>query len=309
MPDTEERENELINVIEDVKYQEIVGFGGAFTEAAAHTLHKLPKEKQTEIIDSYFNPVTGNGYSLCRTHINSCDFSLGNYACVEVDGDTELKSFNINREMIDIIPMINAAQGASVEGFGLLLSPWSPPAWMKDTKQMNCGGKLLPQYAQAWADCYTKFVLAFKEQGIDINYISVQNEAKAVQTWDSCVYTAFEEKEFVIKNLAPSLKAAGLGDIKILVWDHNKERVFDRAKETFNDPEANQVVDGIAFHWYSGDHFEVLDAVHKMWPDKLLMFTEGCVEVNSNIGDWTSGEKYAHEIIGDLNHGACGYID
>lgn len=301
-------ENHLINVYEDVEYQEIEGFGGAFTEAAAVTIAKMSPEKQEEIVKAYFDQEAGLGYTLCRTHINSCDFSTGNYAYVEEE-DPTLSGFDITRDRQALIPLIKKAADAANGSMKLFASPWSPPAWMKTNGQMNQGGALKPEYRGVWADYYVKYLQAYAAEGIAIWGLTVQNEAKAVQRWDSCVYTAEEEKDFVRDHLGPKLAASGLGDVKVMIWDHNKERVYDRAKVAFDDAEAAKYIWGVGFHWYSGDHFEALDAVHTRYPDKKLVFTEGCLEMGVKLGAWTSGERYAHDIIGNLNNWTAGWTD
>lgn len=307
-PDTSGVENQLINLYEDLEYQEIEGFGGALTEASAVTLAKLNKAKQQEIIDAYFHPEHGIGYTLCRSHIQSCDFSLGNYAYVQ-DGDAELESFEISRDREFILPLIKRAATAVGEGFRLFSSPWSPPAFMKTNDQMNNGGALKPEYREAWANMFVKYIQAYAAEGIDIWAVSVQNEAKARQIWDSCIYTAEEEKDFVRDYLGPALEEAGLGHVKVMIWDHNKERVYDRAKVAFEDQAASKYIWGICFHWYSGDHFEALSAVHDRFPDKKLFFSEGCQEGGVHLGSWNTGERYGHDIIGNLNNWMSSWTD
>ena len=302
-------EGQLLNVYEDAEFQTIEGFGGAFTEAAAVTLAKMSPAKQKEILNSYFNPETGNGYTLCRTHINSCDFSTGNYAYVDDAGDRELKTFSVARDEQALIPFIKAAKKVKGARFKLLASPWSPPAWMKTNGQMNRGGKLKKDCEAIWAKYFAKYIEAYASRGIRIWGVSVQNEPKATQTWDSCVYTAEEERDFVKNHLGPILEAEGHGKVKILVWDHNKERLFERAKVTFSDPEASRYTWGAGFHWYSGDHFEAIEATNRIFPRKKLLFTEGCSEGGVKLGAWHTAERYGHDMIGNLNHGAVGFID
>jgi glucosylceramidase len=308
LPDTSGVESELINIYDDLEYQEIEGFGGALTESSAVTIAKLSEAKQKEIIDAYFHPEHGIGYTLCRSHIQSCDFSLGNYAYVE-EGDAELRSFDISRDHESIIPLIKNAAAAVGEDFRLFSSPWSPPAFMKTNGQMNGGGALKPEYREAWANMFVKYIEAYAAEGIDIWAVSVQNEAKAVQRWDSCLYTAEEEKDFVRDYLGPALEQAGLGHVKVMIWDHNKERVYDRAKVAFEDQAASKYIWGICFHWYSGDHFEALSAVHDRFPDKKLFFSEGCQEGGVHLGSWNTGERYGHDIIGNLNNWMSSWTD
>ncbi|TRW89650.1 glycoside hydrolase family 30 protein [Candidatus Methylobacter oryzae] len=292
-----------------VKFQEIQGFGGAFTEAAAVTLDKMPPDLRQEILQAYFSPDTGNAYSLCRTHINSCDFSLGNYAYTEVDGDVELKHFSIEHDRQALIPMIREAIDLSCGKLKLFASPWSPPAWMKTNGMMNQGGKLKPEYRQAWADYYVRYIQEYRKEGIAIWGLTVQNEPEATQTWDSCIYTGEEERDFVKDYLGPTLHAAGMSDVNVIVWDHNRDRLFERAKAVLDDPKAAQYVWGVGFHWYCGDHFDNVQLTHDAYPDKHLIFTEGCQEAGPHLGLWDTGERYARSIINDLNRWTEAWVD
>jgi len=291
------------------KFQEIQGFGGAFTEAAAVTLDKMPSHLRQEILAAYFSPNTGNAYTLCRTHINSCDFSLGNYAYTEVDGDVELKHFSIEHDRQALIPMIREAIDLSGGKLKLFASPWSPPAWMKTNGMMNNGGKLKPEYRQAWADYYVRYIQEYEQEGIPMWGLTVQNEPEATQTWDSCIYTGEEERDFVRDYLGPTLHDAGLGNVKVIVWDHNRDRLFERAKVVFDDPKAARYVWGVGFHWYCGDHFDNVQLTHDAYPDKHLIFTEGCQEGGPHLGSWDTGERYARSIINDLNRWTEAWVD
>jgi glucosylceramidase len=307
--DRDERERELINIYPDAVYQKINGFGAAITEAAVSTYNRMSAEKRKEIMHAFFNAETGLGYSVCRTHINSCDASLDNYSYLEKEGDTALESFTIERDLKGLVPFIKEAAALRNGEFKLISSPWSPPAWMKTNGEMNHGGKLKPEYRDAWARYYARYIKEYAKQGIKVWALSVQNEPKAKQIWDSCLYTAEEERDFVKNHLGPVLAAEGLSDVKLLIWDHNKERVFERAKVIYDDLEASAYVWGAGFHWYSGDHFEALSALHAMYPEKGLVFTEGCEEGKPRIGAWNTGEKYGHDIIGDLNNWTVSWTD
>ncbi|EFM10078.1 Glucosylceramidase [Paenibacillus curdlanolyticus YK9] len=301
-------ENQLINVYDDVEYQQIIGFGGAITEASAVTTSKLGEANQKRILDAYYSLEEGIGYNICRTHINSCDFSLGNYTYV-ADNDVALESFDISHDRELIIPYIKQAKTLSGEEFLFYASPWSPPAWMKTNGEMNNGGFLKPEYREAWANYFIKYVEAVEAEGVPVWGLTVQNEEKAVQVWDSCIFSAEETRDFVRDYLGPALEKAGRSDIRLMIWDHNKERLYDRAKVAFEDAAASKYIWGIGFHWYSGDHFESLQVVNKKYPDKALIFTEGCHEGGVQLGSWKSGERYAHDIIGNLNNGMAGWTD
>ena len=292
-----------------IRYQQIEGFGGAFTEAASSTLQKMPAAKQEEILHAYFDPAKGLGYTLCRTHINSCDFALGNYAYDEQPGDFDLKNFSIERDRQSLIPMIKRAQQISHNGFKLFASPWSPPAWMKTNGEMNNGGQLKPECADVWARYFVRYIQEYAKENIPIWGVTVQNEPAAVQSWDSCTYTAEQERDFVRDHLGPTFAQAGLGNVHIMIWDHNRDLLYERAKVVLDDPQAAKYVWGIAFHWYVSDSFDNVQRAHDAWPDKHLLLTEGCQEGGPHLGEWAVGERYARSMVEDLNHGSVGWVD
>jgi len=301
-------EMHIITVDARKRFQTLEGFGGAFTEAAAVTLQKLSSEKQSEVMRAYFDPHTGLGYTMGRTTLNSCDFALGNYAYDEVDGDFELKHFSIAHDRAAILPMVQAAMRLS-GGLKLFASPWSPPAWMKTNGEMNHGGQLRPECRDVWARYYCRYIQEYEKEGVPFWGLTVQNEPEATQTWDSCRYTGAEERDFVRDYLGPALRKEGLGHLRLMIWDHNRDVMYDRAQSVYDDPLAAQYVWGTAFHWYGGDQFDNLTAVHEAYPDKQLLFSEGCQEGGPHIGEWEVGERYGRSIINDLNRWTVGWVD
>jgi glucosylceramidase len=293
------------------QFQTIEGFGGAITDAAAETFYKLSKAKQEEILTAYFDPVDGIGYTLCRTHINSCDFSSESYAYSEVDNDVDLEHFSIEKDKEYRIPFIKSAIEASRNNITWFASPWSPPAWMKTNNNMLEGGKLKPEYYQTWADFFVRFFQEYEKQGIPMWGMTVQNEPMAVQRWESCIYSAEEEKDFVKNYLGPTLEKAGMADKNIIIWDHNRGIMYQRAMVAFDDPEASKYIWGTGFHWYTGDHFENVKLVQEAFPDKKTLFTEGCVFPfdYEKLNDWNWGERYGESIIHDLNNSTAGWVD
>src|ERR1019366_956350 len=291
-------------------FQTVLGIGGALTDASAETFYKLPEARQQEILRAYFDPQNGIGYTLGRTHIHSCDFSSESYTYVK-DGDKDLKSFDIAHDLKYRIPFIKQAIATAGTNFTLFISPWSPPAWMKDNNSMLHGGKLKPEYYETWAGYYGKFIQAYEKEGIPIWGLTVQNEPMASQTWESCIYTAEEERDFVKNHLGPALQKAGFGDKKIIIWDHNRSLMYQRASVVLDDPAAAQYVWGVGFHWYVGDNFENVKRVKEAYPQTHLLFTEGChgsYDINK-INEWQWGELYARSMINDFNNGAEGWTD
>ena len=294
----------------DKAFQSIVGIGGALTDASAETFYKLPVGKQSEILTAFFDKEKGNGFSLCRTNIHSCDFSSGSYTYAETPGDTTLKHFSIAPDMKFRVPFIKAAFEKAGNDLKLFASPWSPPAWMKTNNDMLHGGKLRPEFDQTWADYFVRFVQEYENAGIPMWGLTVQNEAMAIQRWESCIFTAEEERDFVKYYLGPTLERSGLSRLKLMIWDHNRGIMYQRAKVVYDDPAASKYVWGSGFHWYVGDHFENVRLVHDAYPDKELLFTEA-TDSDFDAGiiqDWKWGEICAKSMIMDLNNGACGWV-
>jgi glucosylceramidase len=291
-------------------FQTVLGIGGALTDASAETFYKLPKDKQQEILRAYFDPQNGIGYTLGRTHIHSCDFSSESYTYVK-DGDKQLDSFEISHDLKYRIPFIKAAMAKAGNNFTLFVSPWSPPGWMKDNGSMLHGGKLKPEYYESWARYYGKFIHAYEKEGIPIWGLTVQNEPMAIQSWESCIYTAEEERDFLKNYLGPALQKDGLKDKRIIIWDHNRSLMYQRASVVLDDPAAAQYVWGVGFHWYMGDDFENVKRVKEAYPKTHLLFTEACNYPFdfSKINDWQGGETYAKSMINDFNNGAEGWTD
>jgi glucosylceramidase len=182
---------------------------------------------------------------------------------------------------------------------------------MKDNNSMLHGGKLKPEYYETWARYYGKFIQAYEKEGIPIWGLTVQNEPMASQTWESCIYTAEEERDFVKNHLGPALRKAGLRDKKIIIWDHNRSLMYQRASVMLDDRAAAKYVWGVGFHWYVGDNFENVKRVKEAYPQTHLLFTEGChgsYDINK-IDEWQWGELYAKSMINDFNNGAEGWTD
>lgn len=297
------------------RFQTMIGIGGAITDASAEIFAKLPADKQQEFLSAYYDKDKGIGYTLARTNINSCDFSSDTYTYVK-DGDKELASFDLSHDQKFKMPLIQKAKQTIGDDFLLYVSPWSPPAWMKSNNNMLQGGKLLDEYRQSWANYYVKFIKGYEAQGLPVWGLTMQNEPMAKQTWESCIYTAEEERDFIKQYLGPTLKSNGLGNKKLIAWDHNRDLIYQRASVVLNDPEAAKYIWGIGFHWYetwTGGPmlFDNLKKVKNAFPDKELIFTEGCVEKFNydRLNDWSLGERYGLSMINDFNSGTVAWTD
>jgi len=328
-----------LRVMPGQTYQRITGFGGSFTEASASLLNRLSAENRHKILEAYFGD-DGARYSLTRTHMNSCDFSLGHYSYAPLEGDKALTSFSVDEDRDDIIPMIKAAKAISTDGFKIISSPWTAPPWMKDNNDWR-GGKLLPEYYDTWARFFSKYADAYRSEGIDIWAFTVENEPLGNDSnWESMHYTPAEQNAFVVGHLGPTLEAAGNGHIKIFGYDQNREHLPEWVDEMFKDEESSRHFDGTAIHWYASTYEVYPDELRyarEKAPDKHLIQTEACVdsevprwrddawywskEATDWGWDWAPEERkkyhpkyapvyrYARDIIGCLNNWVDGWVD
>jgi glucosylceramidase len=309
-------ETEICVFIDPAKtFQSVVGIGGSLTDASAETFAKLPKDKQQELLTAYYDSEKGIGYTLARTTIQSCDFSSGSYSYI-ANGDESLKTFDVSHDEKYRIPLIKQAIAAAGGKLTMYVSPWSPPAFMKDNNSVVQGGKLLPQFRQSWANFYVKFIQTYEAKGIPIWGLTVQNEPMAKQRWESCIYTAEEERDFIKEYLGPTLAKNGMAGKKLIAWDHNRDLIFQRASVLLNDAEAAKYIWGIGFHWYetwtgSAMQFENVKRVAETFPNKNLIFTEGCKELFSlpKVNDWSLGERYGLSMVNDFNSGTSAWTD
>lgn len=329
----------LIQLDPNKKFQTITGFGGSFTEASAYLLNRLGRANRKKILEAYFG-AQGANYSMARTHIASCDFSLSNYTYAKVEGDLQLEHFSIEDDKNDLIPMILEAQSISKEGFKLIASPWSCPPWMKDNKSY-IGGKLLPQFNSTFALYFSKYLNAYKNEGIPIWGVTVINEPHGNgNNWESTHFSPKEMTLFVQNYLGPQLEKDGFGQVKILGYDQNRAGLKEWVDVMFEDAQSSKYYAGTAIHWYEStyDYFpDALQYAHKKAPQKYLIQTEACVdsevphwnddawywkkEATDWGWDWASEQdkplhpkyapvnRYATDIIGCLNNWVDGWID
>ena len=268
--------------------QVLEGFGASFTESSAWNLACLPEAERRDVLTKLFDPEAGVGFTLTRTHVNSCDYSLRHYSYVE-PGDLELATFDVSEDLrgftgrendqvagiemadpgFDLIPMIRAAREISGAGFRIVASPWSPPSWMKEGEHAEMTGGHLKRdvddrgrliYYDAWARYLVAYVEAYREAGVEIWGLTPQNEPGHAEhaRWDTCFWSPEWQREFVADYLGPRLTEAGLLDpddlaagLRLYVFDHNKYDALDSVPVILDDPAANRYVYGIAIHWYA----------------------------------------------------------
>ncbi len=327
-----------LRLLPEEKFQTITGFGGSFTEASAYLINKLGPENRKKIIDAYFGD-EGARYSLTRTHMNSCDFSLRNYSYAAVEDDMLLEHFSIEEDKDDLIPFIKEAMKTSTDGFKIMASPWTAPPWMKDNKDWR-GGTLLPEYNDTWALFFSKYIDAYKSEGIDIWGFTVENEPLGNDNnWESMHFTPEGMTDFVKNHLGPKLEKDG-HDVKILGYDQNREHLNEWVDVMFRDEGSSKYFDGTAIHWYAStvDYFpEALQYAHEKAPGKYLIQSEACVDAeipkwqddawywSKEATDWgwdwapekdkhlhpkyAPVNRYARDIIGCMNNWVDGWID
>ena len=309
LPRPKPPEMQLVKVYPELTFQRVMGFGAALTEASGYVYAQMDEEDRRAFIDLCFGD-EGNRYTLGRVSVQSCDFSLVPRSYMERPARGSLDGFTVEDDYAYVLPLVLDACRARGD-LAFVASPWSPPAWAKTNRSMKRGGHLREKHADTWAHMIARFVDEYRKLGVNITHVTVQNEPEAVQTWESCLFSAGQERRFVREHLKPALHERGLDEVKVLIWDHNKQGMLERAAGMLADPVADEV-DGVAFHWYSGDHFEALRIVRAaIGPDRDLVFTEGCDFYSAGDSWWERphAEHYAHEVIGDLEAGANGILD
>lgn len=353
-------ESNVVGIYPAYGFQTFEGYGCAMTESSCWLLSQMKTEVRREALRHWFGP-DGMDARFVRMHIDSCDYSLEEYQSVaDPIADPELNTFNIERDRKWVIPVVKEAMELAGHPISVLLSPWSPPYQWKTPPELTendmavyggkgkgldiakpgrCfGGRLKQEYYGSWAKYLVKFIQAYLEEGIPVTMLSVQNEANAATNWDSCLWSGKEEKRFLRDFLYPAMKEAGLAErIGIYIWDHNKERMIEHI-DAMMDEDIYDMVEGFAYHWYSGDHFDALEMLHAKYPDKVLMHSESCglhipgksvafeipeeklqqmpedmkamlAPKDPKAVDFADAKAYAHDIIGDLNKGMQRFID
>lgn len=307
-PDESGIENEVITIYPEQTRETWDGFGAALTGASGSVYAQMTEGQRHQMMKTYFSPQQ-MGYNRVRIHLDSCDFCPEMYEADSDETDRFLDKFDFSRTEALILPMLRDAERTAGQKLRLMLSPWSPPAFMKSNGQRCHGGSLKPEYYDLWAEYLCRYIKEFQSRGYFVERISLQNEPKAVQTWDSCVYTAQQEKQF-LQVMHRAFRRHGLEDVEIFIWDHNKERAFERAAGIL-DQSTRSMVTGVACHWYSGDHFENLDLIRNTFPELKLIISESCIEYNKfdKSADTVNAVRLAHEILGDMNHGVSAFYD
>lgn len=290
-------------------HQQIIGFGGTYSEATAHNLKRLSEAKRKEVLQAFFDVEKGAGWNILRTTINSCDASSEYYSYDETDGDIELKNFGIQKDIDNyIIPGLQAALRINPQ-IKIFASPWTPPVWMKDSREFN-NGSLLPKYYSTWAHYFSKYIAAYRKEGINLWAVTPQNEPEAYrQAWDACGWKPEQMSLFVGQHLGPRLKQDHPA-IKIIGWDHNKNHLMMWCDTLLQNKQSAPYIWGIAHHWYEegeGKYFEPLQEFQRKY-QKLPMIAAEQGVFGLYLNDGKPAELYAKDIIGNMNNGSAAWV-
>ena len=308
----EASEGTIIKIYPSITRQTIDGIGSSFTESSAFVLAHLDKEKRAEVMEKIFGD-KGANFSLTRTHIGSCDFCVeGKYSYLDKIGDTELKSFSIAPDKAgfdpkkypgikdpsyDLLPMIEEALEIKNQQkdneLRIMASAWTAPSWMKDiedwfikgTPENNhhgTGGKLKPEYEETYADYLIKYLEAYNSEGVKIWGITPVNEPHGNNgQWESMHFTPESQNQFIKKYLGPKLIENGFEDVKLLIYDQNRDGLEHWADVILGDKETAKYVYGSAVHWYESTnkvYEDVFERVNAKFPDQAILHTEGCID-------------------------------
>jgi glucosylceramidase len=302
----------IIKINPLITKQTMDGIGSSFTEASAFVLAHLDEAKRKEVMEKIFSE-KGADFTLTRTHIGSCDFSVeGKYSYVDKVGDTELKSFTIDPDKegfstdkylgvqdptYDLLPMIKEAiqikNQQKDNELRIVASAWTAPPWMKDIEMyfikgtpennyQGTGGKLKPEYEETYADYLIKYLDVYKSEGVKIWGITPVNEPHGNNgQWESMHFTPETQNQFIKNYLGPKLSNSEFKEVKLLIYDQNRDGLEHWTDIILGDKETAKYVYGSAVHWYESTnkvYEDVFDKVHSKFPDKAIMHTEGCID-------------------------------
>jgi glucosylceramidase len=252
-------------------FQEVLGFGAAFTDAACYMFNQLTAASREQLLRELCHP-SEMGFSAARICVGSSDYATRVYSYDEGEPDPELKRFSIDHDREYILPVLRLARKINPD-LHLLASPWSPPGWMKANNSM-LGGSMRKKYYGAYAQYFVKFLQAYAAEGVAVDVVTTQNEVDTDQDcrMPACLWGQEYEIEFISRHLGPQLAKNNLST-KIWILDHNYN-LWGRAICTLDEPGVSKYVDGVAWHGYAGRH-DMMTRVHEAHPEKHAYWTEG----------------------------------
>lgn len=300
----EKIEKNNIKIDTNVKYQTHKGFGGALTESSAYVYSLLSSEQKEEFINAVFGK-DGLNYNMARLTIGSCDFSLASYDYII---DQNLDTFNLEHEKKYLFPLLFRI--LKMRDMTFMASSWTPLAFMKDNNDKCHGGHLKEEFYDEYAEYLVTYIKKMRELNVNITSMTIQNEPEAVQVWESCLFDEKSEAKLA-KCIKNHLNEKELNNIKLFIWDHNRDVIKRRIANTLKYLNESDF-DGVAYHWYDNWAFSQLTEIHKMLPHKDIFFTEGCVELlinNNQSGAFSNGMRYAKNFILDCLNYTNGFFD
>lgn len=308
------------------KYQQIKGFGGAYTGAVTHLLNNISPSMRRCIFNSYFSRGIGMGYTHLRVPIGGCDFDLSPWAYNEYpENDLQLSNFTQldRRELIRNAQFREIMELTGIPGINILAAYWGPPTWMKQKKEWKGGvdNQLLPQYYQTFANYHLKWLELMNQDGIDIWAISTGNEpvSAAKIKFQALSWNASDQAKWIAENLGPTLKNSPYSDVEIHGFDENRNlapKYLTQMQKSY--PAAFQYISAFEFHAYADKALEAdfLDYTQNAFPDKQIWYTEmsfGAFFMTKHIGPmlgaWGRCERLAEILFENLCHATVGYLD
>lgn len=315
--------SKVLTLDSNKKHQQIFGFGGAMTDAAALNIRTLSNETQRQLLESYFGS-TGIGYTFSRIPIAGTDFSTRPYTYDDVPNDFTLSNFSLVGEDDYKIEYLHRIKNimSDPETLRIFTTSWSAPAWMKNTNNIKWGA-LNPEYYQLYADYIKKFFDAYKERGINIWGMTPGNEPidglVPFFPFNSMMWLPREGADWVVNHLAPTLSKAGYKDLIYMAMDDQRMLLPWYVETMFTNQKAKEVFSGTAIHWYADKQFspDRLTRTHNKYPNKFMLITEACTgtfptnpfEPKVSLGSWSRGELYMLDIIENLSHYVSGWVD
>lgn len=303
----DDKEMKILNLYPSMRRQTVGGFGMALTSASGHVLNLMDRSEAVKVLESYYSPESGMGMKYVRLCIDSSDFAPYMYEASSSEEEFRSGIFSFENEERFVIPWLEEIRRICGDDYRILFSPWSPPAFMKSNGSRKHGGRLRKEYYPMWAEYFARFLSEYRRRGFNVWALTLQNEPNAVQTWDSCLYSAEEEMQ-LLSFLLPALEKLGLSDVLVFPWDHNKERLVQRAEVYYSSPYAERI-SGCAFHGYCGFHFDALSIMRELYPSKTLMLSEHCIPISNEKYHVKQLNHYAHEYLGNLRYGASILLD
>lgn len=286
---------DIVEIQTQQRFQEILGFGAAFTDASCFVFHQLPEADREKLLHELFHP-SELGLSVCRTCIGASDYSTELYGFDEGDADPDLKRFSIDHDKPYLLPTLRAARRVNPDLF-LFSSPWSPPGWMKANGSM-LGGSMRKKNFPSYAQFFVKFLQAYAAEGVPIQAVTSQNEVDTDQDgrMPACLWGQEYEIEFIAKHLGPALETLNLST-KIWLLDHNYN-LWGRVICSLDDPELRKHCRSVAWHGYAGTP-NMVSRVHEAYPDVSMHWTEGGPDYTSPtyLTDWVAWTKTFSEAL------------